>query len=96
MSILTIHVKQLVPLDIESLFTNVPVLETIDIIIQTVYNHPVIPAPTLPSETMEELLIVCTTETHFQFCGRTYVQVDGVSMGSPLGPTFADFYMSHL
>ena len=25
-----------------------------------------------------------------------YVQVDGVSMGSPLGVTFANFYMSHL
>ena len=35
-------------------------------------------------------------ETPFQFRGETYVQIDGVSMGSPLGPTFADFYMSHL
>ena len=30
------------------------------------------------------------------FNNHTYVQVDGVSMGSPLGPTMADFYMSNL
>lgn len=45
---------------------------------------------------MRELLIVCTTKTPFEFLNQTYVQLDGVSMGSPLGPTFADYYMSDL
>ena len=28
--------------------------------------------------------------------GKTYKQCDGVSMGSPLGVTFANFYMTHV
>ena len=45
---------------------------------------------------MRDLLLACTTETPFEFDGKTYVQCDGVLMGYPLGPTFADFYMAHL
>ena len=32
-------------LDVESLFTNVPVLETIKIISESVYNHATLPPP---------------------------------------------------
>ena len=28
--------------------------------------------------------------------GDLYIQIDGVSMGTCLGPTFAEFYMCHL
>ena len=45
---------------------------------------------------MRQLLKICTTATPFSFNGTNYVQKEGVSMGSPLGPTFADFYMSHV
>lgn len=88
---------KLASLDVESLFTNVPVHETIDIIINNVYNHPTLPAPKIPSETLRELLVVCTTKTPFQHInGDLYVQSEGVSMGSCLGPTFADYYMCHV
>ena len=46
---------------------------------------------------MKELLLVCTTETPFKTpTGDIYTQVDGVAMGSPLGPLFANFYMANL
>ena len=48
-------------LDVESLFTNVPVRETMDIIIDNVYNHPQKPPPTLPPIIMRDLLLACTT-----------------------------------
>ena len=60
------------------------------------YNHPNIPPPELPSEDLTKLLRICTQMTPFAFNGDLYIQTDGVSMGSPLGPTLADFYMSHL
>ena len=41
---------------------------------------------------MKELLFICITERPFQFDGQAYIQADEVSMGSLLGPTFADFY----
>ena len=49
-------------LDVESLFTNVPVQRIIDIIIQTAYNHETLPAPTIPQETLRELFTMCTTD----------------------------------
>lgn len=89
--------KMLASLDVESLFTNVPVNHTIEIILNNVYNHPNLLAPNIPSETLKKLLVICTTKTPFKSHeGKIYQQIDGVSMGSPLGPTFANFYMCHL
>ena len=50
----------------------------------------------IPEKTMKETFRVCTTETPFTFKTETFIQNDGVSMGSPLGPTFADIYMSEI
>ena len=84
-------------LDVESLFTNVPINETIEIILQNTYNHPTIPPPKIPPNILKNLLELCTKEAPFK-CpeGKLYVQVEGVAMGSPLGPTFANFYMGEL
>ena len=88
--------NSVVSLDVSSLFTNVPVEETINIIIQRAYNHPDLPPPPIEQQDLSSLLRVCTQETPFKFGDLEYIQVDGVSMGSPLGGTFADFYMSQL
>ena len=84
----------LVSLDVESLFTNVPAIPTIDIILEIAYNYPTIAPPAIPFDQLGKLLIICTTKTPFRFDNQTYIQTDGVSMGSPLGPTLADFYMA--
>ena len=90
-------VGDLFSLDVESLFTNVPVKRTINIILEKVYNHPTIPAPVIPKEILEKLLLICTTEVPFRdMDGTMYVQCDGMSMGSPLGPTFANFFMAEV
>ncbi|KAF2351900.1 hypothetical protein FHG87_017344, partial [Trinorchestia longiramus] len=74
-------------LDVESLFTNVPVLPTIDIICETVYKDPTA-APPVDANLLKKLLIACTTECpFFHIDGTLYLQTDGVSMGSPLGVT---------
>ena len=80
-----------------NLFTNVPVKDTIEFILENVYcNHTIAP-PKIPKETLRQLLILSTTKTPFRHInGDLYTQIDGVSMGSCLGPTFADFYMCNL
>jgi len=89
--------KCLASLDVVSLFTNVPVKETIKIILDAVYGHPSKSPPKIPRIILEELILICTTQTPFKSPnGQLYQQVDGVSMGTPLGPTLANFYMSHL
>lgn len=71
--------------------------ETIKIISQNVYHHAELPPPDIPQTVLEQLLLICTTKTPFKnINGDLYVQCEGVSMGSALGPTFADFYMCNL
>ena len=84
-------------LDVESLFTNVPVMDTIDIILNNTYEHSTMAPPRIPRNIMKHLLEICTTKTPFRnLDGDLFVQKEGVSMGSALGPTFANFYMCHL
>ena len=71
--------------------------ETIDIIIQNIYNHPVLPPLKIKPNILRKLLLACTTQVpFFDHVGNIWVQTDGVSMGSVLGPLFSDFYMAHL
>ena len=45
---------------------------------------------------MEELLYLCTKNVHFTLNSKTYVQIDGVTMGSPLGSILANIFMVEL
>ena len=84
-------------LDVESLFTNVPIDPTIDIILQLAYNNPDIPPPQIPPNLLQQLLTLVTKELPFRSPdGKVYIQIEGVAMGSPLGPLFANFYMAYL
>ncbi|XP_076032005.1 uncharacterized protein LOC143019913 [Oratosquilla oratoria] len=56
----------LASLDVESLFSNLPVEETIQIILQNVFNHNSLPPPKLPRDTLEKMLRVCTKEAPFR------------------------------
>ena len=83
-------------IDVESLFTNVPVEDTIKIILDEVYDKRSnnLPPLKLSRAILEKLLRACTTECPFRGPdGKMYVQKEGVAMGSPLGPLFANFYM---
>ena len=84
-------------LDVESLFTNVPVDRTIDLIIDRVYHNDSTPNLDIPENVLRELLECCTKEAPFT-CprGNKYVQIDGVAMGSPLGVLLANFFMGSI
>ena len=89
--------KMIASLDVESLFTNVPLNESVEIIINQVYNHDCLSSLTIPSHVRRKLLEVCKSETPFRSQnGSLYQQIDGVSMGSPLGPNIANFYMAYV
>ena len=46
--------------------------------------------------TFRKLLELATLDSYFLFNEELYHQVDGVAMGSPLGPTLANVFMSHM
>ena len=50
----------------------------------------------IPQKEMENLLYLWTKHVHFSYGGRIYIQVDGVAMGSPLGPILANIFMAEL
>ena len=71
----------LVSLDV-SLFTNVPVNVSINIIWECVYGHEEIPKPIIPALNLKKLLLVCSTESTFEsHDGTLFLQVDFVSKG---------------
>ena len=51
--------------------------------------------PTLPRSVLQRLLEFATKKSHFLFDGQYYDQIDGVAMGSPLGPVLANIFMCH-
>ena len=72
----------LASLDVENLFTNVPVNETVNIIINNIYNNPSLPPLKIQPNILQKLLLACATEVPFHdYLGNIYVQTDGVSMG---------------
>ena len=79
--------------DVVSLFTNIPVNETIGIISNALFSDQQFFHGFNRSE-FEKLLSLSVKNCHFIFNGRLYQQVDGVAMGSPLGPLFANIFIS--
>ena len=85
----------LVSFDVVSLFTKVPLDFTINLILKKIYDERAI-VTKITRQQMKKLLLICTKEMHFGFNGRMYQQIDGVAMGSPLGPVIANIFMSEL
>ena len=85
----------LVSFDVISLFTKVPLDFTINLILKKIYDDRAINTK-ISRQEMQKLLLICTKEMHFSFNGRIYQQIDGVAMGSPLGPVIANIFMSEL
>ena len=76
--------------DILSLFSDVPLAETIQICADALYSsgHP--PTP-FPWQIFVELVEMATSSVEFSFNDIMHRQIDGVAMGSPLdqpSPTF--------
>ena len=86
---------ELVSFDVVSLFTKVPLDYTIELILNKIYRDKMVKTK-LKREEMKKLLQICTKEMHFSFNGVIYRQVDGVAMGSPLGPVLANVFMVEL
>ena len=81
--------------DVVSLFTNIPLDETIDYIIKSIYTHKKLPQ-ICSKLVFRRLLEKITKDCTFQLCFKFYKQVDGCVMGGPLSVTLSDIYMSKM
>ena len=87
--------EEIVSLDVESLFTNVPVHETISLAAELLYADENDDTPDIDKETFVTLLEMVSVNV--MFTSRTcdyYRQIDGVAMGSPVGPLLANIFLS--
>ena len=77
--------------DIESLFTNIPLQETIDLCVENLFQDRT-HVDNLSKDSFRELLTRTMSESLILFDQEFYKQHDGVAMGSPLGPTLANVF----
>ena len=76
-------------LDIDSLFTNIPHEETIETSTNNLFKNSNIVHGLNKSE-FNDLLSLAIKELYFIFNNILYKQIDGVAIGSPLGPSLAN------
>ena len=84
------------PVDVSSLFTNVPIQEAVQVIKKKLKEDQSLPSRTsLTLERITELLEICLNTTYLRFQGRFYEQQKGAAMGSPVSAIVANMYMEH-
>ena len=85
--------------DVTALFANVPLNETINILVRKVFADDRFNQTydlNLLKDQVTRLLKIATTNQLFQFNGQLYEQIEGVAMGSPLDPRMANVLLCHL
>ncbi|CAF1451867.1 unnamed protein product [Adineta steineri] len=103
---------KLLSYDAINLFTNVPLQKTINFILEEKYGSfcdcQIIKTNKkrrkkkkkckncIDKENLKWLLEISTAQTHFHYNENIYLQHNGVSMGSPLGPLMADIFLVNL
>ena len=80
--------------DIDSLFTNLPLDETIELCVKKTFGRKKKFKGFTKNE-FKTLLEFATKDALILFNGKYYEQIDGVAMGSPLGPTLANVFLCH-
>ena len=84
----------MVSLDVESLFTNIPIKETINNCVSDLCNKNLYNGKLNKSD-LPKLLETATSESSIKFDFRLYMQLDAITMGTPLGPTLANAFLCH-
>jgi len=76
----------LISFDVESLFTQVSIKDTLDMI---KISHEVL-------SSLIPLIEYCLTTTYFSYNDQFYEQTFGAAMGSPISSVIANIFMKHL
>ena len=78
--------------DVEFLFTNIPIKETIDYIIEQIYTHKKL-KPLCRKLIFKRLLLKLATECTYTFNHKFYKQINGCTMRGPLSVTLSDIFI---
>ena len=84
----------MVSFDVVSLYTNVPISDTLDIIRELLLNDDEYENKThIPIDKLMSLIEIVLTKTWYLFDGKYFSQTDGVAMGGPTSSVVAEIYM---
>ena len=83
----------MVSCDFCSLFTNIPLSETIDIAVKLILENK--KDLKFSENELTKLFRFARAQTHFWFHGKIFDQVDGVATCSPLGPASVNLFMGY-
>ena len=82
--------------DVESLFTNVPIDDAVQAVLQKLENDPgLADRSTLTPAQIADLLTFVKRSTYFQYNRSIYEQKEGAAMGSPFSAFIANLYMEN-
>ena len=79
-------------LDVEPLFTNIHLEETINISCDSLFGNET-KINNFSRNDFEKLLRMALQNNFFNFDYKIYKQTDGIAMGSPLGPSLANAFL---
>ena len=80
--------------DVTSSYTNIPIIDTLNIIKDYVNNDDQFTRKTaIPQDKFLDLVHLVLTTTWYTFNSQFYQQTDGVAMGGPASSTTAEIYM---
>ena len=83
----------MVSFDVQSLFTNIPLVESINIAADKYFSQESYRFFSLKS--FSDLLTLAVKEIIFLFNSHTYSQIEGIGMGNPSGPSFASIFLCY-
>ena len=84
----------MISFDVTSLYTNVPVMESITVCTDLLFNLPVKYHPPVDRETFMKLATIASCDVVMSTHDGFFKQVDGLAMGSPPAPHLANGWLS--
>ena len=79
--------------DIKPLYTNVPLNETINIILEQAFNNNNDKFKNFIKPQFKKLLELSLLDTYFIFDNMLYKQMNGLAMGQSVAPTLANIFL---
>lgn len=77
--------------DVTSLYTNMDIQRTLNIVRNTLISHP---AVNRPDDYLLRLLDITLKNNDFEFNGEYFLQTKGIAMGKSFAPSLADLYLT--
>ena len=82
-------------MDVDALFTNIPLDETFDICVRKLFKTLDTLVKGISKNDFRDLINLATKKSFFRVNNKFYIQAGGAAMWSPLGPILANMFPSH-